>query len=79
MDLFENGKCLFTRALPAHQIFLPLKVQKRENQQYFLSFFPSLNQYFPHIPYVASKKLVLNGIQTRGLVFQVSIAVNCAI
>jgi hypothetical protein len=22
----------------------------------FFSFFPSLNQYFPHIPYVASKK-----------------------
>jgi hypothetical protein len=25
----------------------------------FFSFFSSLNQYFPHIPYVASKKMNL--------------------
>jgi hypothetical protein len=32
------------------------KVLKSENKQKKFSFFPSLNQYFPHIPYVASKK-----------------------
>jgi hypothetical protein len=31
------------------------KVRKKISEKYF-SFFLALNQYFPHIPYVASKK-----------------------
>jgi hypothetical protein len=34
----------------------------------FFSFFPSLNQYFPHIPYVASKnwEVLFTGFQNGG-------------
>jgi hypothetical protein len=43
--------------------YLFIKGQKNEYQRFFFfffSFFSSLNQYFPHIPYVASKKYNLS-------------------
>jgi hypothetical protein len=36
--------------------YLAIKSPKVKISRFFFSFFPSLNQYFPHIPYVASKK-----------------------
>jgi hypothetical protein len=46
-----DGKKLIAQImLFSHKKFLKVKISKKK-----FSFFPSLNQNFPHIPYVASK------------------------
>jgi hypothetical protein len=45
--IFYRSKHVFS-----HKKYLNVKISKK-----FFSFFSSRNQYFPHIPYVTSKKL----------------------